>query len=178
VSRILLFEGAAADVQRAAQQLVASDWVHWFDSIDVVWQAGQQQTVLRVSWNCPADEVAVFDQTVRGVADQHALQAVTNTASSLLDGLPDLTFKLLPCQAHQFLQPLLLQPGLRIVQIASLGVLHVYGCAKNSNVVSDELLLQLRLMGGDWCSRHWPQKAGLVAEAGWRNALLQEFQQT
>ena len=178
VSRILQFEGAAADVQRAAQQLVASDWVHWFDSIDVVWQAGQQQTVLRVSWNCPADEVAVFEQTLQEVADQHALQAVSNTASSLLDGLPDLTLKVLPGQAHQLLGPLLQTPGVRVIQIVALGVLHVYGCATEASVVSVEMQQQLQLMGGDFLSRHWPQRAGRAAEAVWRQALVQEFQQT
>ena len=41
-----------------------------------------------------------------------------------------------------------------------------------------EMQQQLQLMGGDFLSRHWPQRAGRAAEAVWRQALVQEFQQT
>jgi FAD/FMN-containing dehydrogenase len=180
-SRVVQLQGPPKSVLAAASQLISRDWVHWFDAIDVVWQSGadgEAQPVLRLAWNCPADEVAVFEQEVHLVARQYVLQKVSSPAVGLLDGLPDLAVRLQPQAAAGLAQQLLSHPGLRIVQIASLGVLHVYGAGAGSFAIGSDLQRQLEHSGGDWHSRHQPRRPGQGAEARWRQILLEEFQRS
>ncbi|MFN5283799.1 MAG: FAD-linked oxidase C-terminal domain-containing protein, partial [Planctomyces sp.] len=180
-SRVVQLQGPPKSVLAAASQLISRDWVHWFDAIDVVWQSGadgEAQPVLRLAWNCPADEVAVFEQEVHLVARQYVLQKVSSPAVGLLDGLPDLAVRLQPQAAAGLAQQMLSRPGLRIVQIASLGVLHVYGAGADSVAIGSDLQRQLEQSGGDWHSRHQPRRPGQGAEAQWRQILLEEFQRS
>lgn len=180
-SRVVQLQGPPKSVLAAASQLISRDWVHWFDAIDVVWQSGadgEAQPVLRLAWNCPADEVAVFEQEVHLVARQYVLQKVSSPAVGLLDGLPDLAVRLQPQAAAGLAQQMLSRPGLRIVQIASLGVLHVYGAGADSVAIGSDLQRQLEPSGGDWHSRHQPRRPGQGAEAQWRQILLEEFQRS
>ncbi|MFN5744056.1 MAG: FAD-binding oxidoreductase [Planctomyces sp.] len=180
-SRVVRLQGPPKSVLAAASQLISRDWVHWFDAIDLVWQSGadgEAQPVLRLAWNCPADEVAVFEQEVHLVARQYVLQKVSSPAVGLLDGLPDLAVRLQPQAAAGLAQQMLSRPGLRIVQIASLGVLHVYGAGADSVAIGSDLQRQLEQSGGDWHSRHQPRRPGQGAEAQWRQILLEEFQRS
>ncbi|MFM7831934.1 MAG: hypothetical protein ACKPJD_09095, partial [Planctomycetaceae bacterium] len=128
-------------------------------------------------WNCPPDEVVVFEDELRSVAQQQRLQWLPELSAELVDGLPDLTVRVLPGEAGAVAEHLLSRPGLRIVQIAALGVLHVYGAEAGSLEPDAELRQQLDQTGGDWSGRHQSQRAGVVAESIWRRILLEEFQQ-
>jgi len=177
VSRVVQLAGSSQAVTAAARMLVDRDWLHWFDAIDVIRQSGVEQAVLRVAWNCPPDEVVVFENELRSVAQQQRLQWLPELSAELVDGLPDLTVRVLPGEAGAVAEHLLCRPGLRIVQIVALGVLHVYGAEAGSLEPDAELRQQLEQTGGDWSGRHQSQRAGVVAESTWRRILLEEFQQ-
>jgi len=181
-SRLVQFQGPAPAVLAAAWQLASRDWVHWFDAIDVVWQgatgAGTAGAVLRVAWNCPSAEVAVFERELQSAARQFQLRSIASRSDGLLDGLPDLTVRVQPQTAARVAEQLQRHPGLRIVQIVALGVLHVYGPGAETVVLTQDLQWQLEQTGGDWHSRHRPYRQSMAAEVQWRRLLLEEFQRS
>ncbi len=178
-SGVFRLSGSVETVNMAARQLLATCWIHWFDSVDVLLQPGTEQAELRISLNCPAEEWGVYLTTVEGLCREHGLLLNSEPQHGLVpDGLPDVMLKTTPDRAVELGRHVGQRYGMRVVVIAGHGVVHGYvvsgddkGLPQRVRECVTELNEGLAEHGGDWQSRHLSRGAASGVEAVWLEVL-------
>jgi glycolate oxidase subunit GlcD len=177
VTSIYWLDGAADSVSRAVPLLLKNNWMHWFDSIDLLADGNTHR--LRIVINCPAEESPVVDSFLSKFASSQSLtlKSEPNVAAPL-DGLPDFAFKSSP-EYVVALTHSLATAGVRCVTLCYNGVIHGYlpegtGQSDRIRTLVTQYAQQLESIGGDWQSRHLPPPAPSALETGWITRLVQE----
>jgi glycolate oxidase subunit GlcD len=185
--------GTYDDVSKAASGLLATCWVHWFDAVDVVFDAKSEACLLRIALNCPAYEWTVYEEFLSSLARRHHLSSTLNSAASVSpDGCPDFVLKTTPDQVLKTAREIAAESGIRCIALCYNGVVHGY-LDQQADTLSDrsrivthaaaEMLSSiirkytksLHEVGGDWQSRHLPVSPPAGFEAEWLALLEQEF---
>lgn len=164
-------------ISRAVPLLLKNNWMHWFDSIDLLMEGTTCR--LRIVVNCPTAEYPLVDAFLSSFAIGQSLTLNSECdVAAPLDGCPDFVFKSSP-EYEIALTRELAANGVRCVTLCYNGVVHGYLPEASSKVDRIRELIarhanQLQSIGGDWQSRHLPQAAPSALEADWIHRLVQE----
>lgn len=195
--------GSCESVSQAAAAMLATCWLHWFDSVDVVVEGSQEWCRLRISLNCPADESAVYEKHLSSLAAKHELLLHSESIASVpADGCPDFVLKTTPDEVIPLARKVSVENDVTCVALCYNGAVHGY--LKNGlqtgnagtgtrqsfdrSLTASAAEVQLRItsiiercskeihaVGGDWQSRHVPSTAASGVEEQWLQQLEQEF---
>jgi len=166
--------GERPSLRRAASSVFRSSWIHWLESFDGIVDG---QTSLRATVHCPIQEVEIFDEYFRNLANDHGLEFQTSAVSEFqADGLPDFVVKTTVDQVLQTAFDLGNNPGIRCVALCSNGVVHGYVSDPGSIFkLLQPLEAGLHAEGGDWRSRHVSDRSAASPESGWMDILREEW---
>ena len=202
-THLFLLTGRCESVSQAAAAMLATCWMHWFDSVDVVVEGSQESCRLRISLNCPVYESTVYEEHLSAFAAKHELLLHSESISSVpTDGCPDFVLKTTPDQAIPLARRVAVENDATCISLCYNGVVHGY--LKNGSEAdpgtretrqsSDRILTtsatevqltitniiercskEIQAGGGDWQSRHIPPTAPSGVEVQWLRQLEQEF---
>jgi len=176
--------GISGLVAQAAHSLLATCWIHWFDSVDLLMNGCSETCRLRISLNCPDYEQPVYWNYLADFAAKMQLAIQSEPAISVpTDGCPDFVMKTTPDQAIALSREMAAEHDLRCVTLCYNGVIHGYFNTLPGDDEIAERITQLigryskalTLAGGDWQSRHLPAPTPSGVEAAWLKQLEQEF---
>jgi glycolate oxidase subunit GlcD len=185
--------GPFDELSQAMSRLLATCWMHWFDSVDVLMPPGGESCEARIALNCPEAEWPVYADFVGRIAADQRLTMNTSlsppTRVEDFDGCPDIAFKTTPARVLALARELAVESGLRCVALCYNGVVHGYfsdtesgaGAADPATRVAaltTRHAAQLFETGGDWQSRHLPRTATQPLERDWLETLTREFSRT
>ena len=180
-TNVYRLRGSSESVERAVSTMLKSCWMHWFDSIDVLYAPRDaQRPELRIAVSGPAFEANVADSYLKKVAVDHRLACdVAMNAPTPLDGLPDLALKTTADRAISLAAEIARDFALRTMALSYPGVVHVFGDGDGALVerlraIVDRYASRLQEAGGDWMSRHLAAAAPSELEARWISILEQE----
>lgn len=177
VTSVYWLDGTADAVSRAVPPLLKNNWMHWFDSIDLLAEGNRRR--LRVVINCPDAESSVVDAFLSKFAASQSLTLQSNpNVAAPMDGLPDFVFKSSPEHIVALTQSLA-AATVRCVTLCYNGVIHGYlpeGIDKANRIreLVTQYAPQLESIGGDWQSRHLAPLAPSALETDWVTRLVQE----
>ncbi len=195
--------GRCEPVSQAAAAMLATCWLHWFDSIDVVLEGRLESCRLRISLNCPAYESAIYEEHLLSFAAKHELLLHSESMSSVpVDGCPDFVLKTTPNQAIPLARRVAVENDVTCVALCYNGAVHGYlkngpgtstvgsGTRQSSNRslttsateiqrkitnIIERCSKEIHADGGNWQSRHIPFTAPSGVEVQWLQQLEQEF---
>jgi hypothetical protein len=158
--------------------LLKNNWMHWFDSIDLIATADTCQ--LRIVTNCPDAECPLVEAFLSSFAKSQSLglDAQRNVPAPT-DGCPDFVFKSSPEHVVKLAREIASTGGIRCVTLCYNGVVHGYisdDSVRRDRIQSlvSQFADQLQAIGGDWHSRHLPAAAPSAVESEWISRLVQE----
>jgi len=171
---IFVMEGAAESVRQAAPLLLKDCWMHWFDAVDVIEQAGT--CTLRITVHCPPAEWCIFENHLSAFAATQHLQFNVLRDTVPADGCPDLVLKTSPEHVLALAASLARTDGVRCVALCYNGLVHAYLPESVEQPARTHELARphidaLHAIGGDWHSRHLPQPMPSAMEAAWIHTL-------
>jgi len=195
--------GSRESVSQGATAMLATCWMHWFDSVDVVVEDSQESCRLRISLNCPAYESAIYEEHLSSFATKHELLLHSESVASVpADGCPDFVLKTTPDQVIPLAHRVAVENDVTCVALCYNGVVHGYlkngletsTAGSGIRQASDRSLTtsateiqrkitniiercskEIQAAGGDWQSRHIPSTAPSGVEVQWLQQLEQEF---
>lgn len=181
-SGVFFLSGGYQSITQATAALLATCWIHWFDSVDVLFQGDVEQCQLRIALNCPAAEWQVYEAWLQSFAKQHNLSLKSDSTTPLRpDGCPDFALKTTPDQVLQLARQIVSDKSANCIALAYNGVVHGYlnppvtDARSQINDIIQRYAPVLHKIGGDWQSRHIPSAAPTGQEATWLKQLGQEF---
>lgn len=186
VTQAFVADGVMSRIQETVQEILGVSWMHWLDSIDVLPSPGFRQGRLRVNFNCPAEECAVYESWLNQVCGRHQLTVLKNLAGvSIHDGLPDFVVKTSPESVFE-LAGRLSAEHYSLVILAYNGVIHGYQtggrrpaeCSSQIVRILQPFESQIHASGGDWSSRHVVRPEAAGREADWLGILMDEFRKS
>jgi len=195
--------GSCESVSQAAAAMLATCWLHWFDSVDVVVEGRQEWCRLRITLNCPAHESAVYAEHLSSFAAKHELLLHSESIALVpADGCPDFVLKTTPDQVIPLARRVAVENDVTCVALCYNGAVHGYlqdgsgtgpgsrGALQSSsqsptssaaesqfkvaNIIA-RCSKEFHAVGGDWQSRHIPATAPSGVEVQWLRQLEQEF---
>lgn len=189
---VFTLTGRESDLLAAAAALTGTDWVHWLDAVDLLFDAGTTGCRLRIVLNCPAEEWDVYEAHLSTLAAGHRLTLQGERVPlHPAEGCPDFTLKTTPDRAAALGRMIAAEQGVRCVVLCYNGVVQGYlpqqeprASARETATVDAraqvERIVQsveqeLSLVGGDWQSRHVPMAEPVGVEAVWLKQLEEEF---
>jgi glycolate oxidase subunit GlcD len=181
-SGVFSLTGHVASVAKANAALLATCWIHWFDSVDVVFDGashGNLETCqLRIALNCPAEEWPVYTEFLTTFATTHGLALQADSTIALApDGCPDFALKTTPDQAVKLAREIAVANSMKCIALSYNGVVHGYlkhsaaDAASRIATIIQRYSQGLLEAGGDWQSRHVPRQAPTGVEAEWLERL-------
>ncbi len=195
--------GNSDSVSQAAAAMLATCWIHWFDSVDVLVAGSEESCRLRIALNCPAYESGVYEQHLSAFAATHGLALHSESVVSIpADGCPDFVLKTTTDQAIRLARRIALENDVTCIALCYNGVVHGY--LRNSSTTSpgssgtrqssdrslttsatetqwkvtriiERCSKEIHAVGGDWKSRHLPAVAPAGVELPWFQQLEKEF---
>ncbi|MCO6457761.1 MAG: FAD-binding protein [Pirellulaceae bacterium] len=189
-SGVARLTGVSDAIDRCAAALLASCWLHWFDSVDVLLPGPSGEDQLRVAWNCAPGERAVYESRLCELAAEHKLRVTMEAdAGPIADGLPDLVLKTTADQCLGLARQVVSNHPFQCVALCYSGVVHAYAaerCDVEGQVAAaaSQFAARLHERGGDWRSRHCVSANALDSpgsiderdvESRWLAILEQEF---
>ena len=182
MSGVFTMSGSDQAVSQATAALLATCWIHWFDSVDVLFDGSAETCQLRIALNCPAAEWPVYAAYLQSFAAAQQLSLVSDSATALLpDGCPDFALKTTPDQALTLAREIVRDNTTTCIALAYNGVVHGYlkqpvtDALSQINSIIQRYSPALFQNGGDWQSRHIPSAPPAGVEAEWLKVLGQEF---
>jgi len=190
---VFRLSGISSVVARAAEKLLTTCWIHWFDSIDLLIDGRSDHYDLRISLNCPDYEQPVYWNYLAEFAAKMQLAFQSEDAVSLpADGCPDFVLKTTPDHAIALSRRIAAEHNVRCVTLCYNGVIHGYlnDCQDERKVdgfinglknvdritqIIGQSAESLTAVGGDFQSRHLSPPAPTGVEAVWLKQLEQEF---
>ena len=177
---------------KAVSKLLKTCWIHWFDSVDAMFDATSGDCCVRISLNCPSFEWTVYEKFLADFAESHDLQMNSDkNATSPIDGCPDFVLKTTPDRVVALAADVSAMAGVDCIALCYNGVVHGYlksqrkpslarGAAssdeqQNVRSIVSRHAKSLIDAGGDWHSRHLPQELPQRLELSWLTMLEQEF---
>jgi glycolate oxidase subunit GlcD len=154
-----------------------SCWIHWFDSVDILYHPADNRWSLRFLLNAPADEwhiaeAFLTEQCTRLQLSNHTKQ-VEHPPS---DGLPDLMFKTTRDHAMQIVHELTTNATLKVSASCHTGTVHFFSeDSTQLKRLADSYQASIMDRGGELHSRHWPLPSSLESERHWLNVLTAAF---
>ena len=136
VNGVFRLTGSAAAVSTAVPSLLASCWIHWFDSIDyLISDASSDSRELRIVVNAQSHEWSQFESFIHAFGTTNGLVvAAEHGRPAPLDGCPDVVFKTSPEKLITIAEDVA-RSGTRVVAQCGCGVVHGY-VADNANPVA------------------------------------------
>lgn len=154
-----------------------SCWIHWFDSVDILYNPTDSSWSLRLLLNAPADEW----QVAVGFIDEHCQRLGLSSTSRMVqqppsDGLPDLCFKTTRDHALHIAQDVARNSSIKLSASCHTGVIHFY-CVDQQllNRVADSYRASILERGGELHSRHWSLPSVIESERHWFEVLSAAF---
>lgn len=180
------------DVSKAVSKLVATCWIHWFDSVDVLFDSATGDCRVRIALNCPLSEWPVYEQFLAAFAKSYGLQMCAQKAApGPIDGCPDFVLKTTPDRVMALAAEVSAEAGADCIALCYSGVVHGYLRSERQasvgvSLVSSDEPQKVRTIvsrheralvaaGGDWHSRHLPADSPKGLESNWLTMLEQEF---
>lgn len=181
-SGVFMLSGSQQSVSQATAALLATCWIHWFDSVDVLFTGPAETCQLRIALNCPAAEWPVYNAYLQSFAAVHKLSLTSDSTTPLIpDGCPDFALKTTPDQAIELARQIVADNAVTCIALAYNGVVHGYlnqpatDARSQINTIIQRYSPALHKIGGDWQSRHIPSPPPAGVEAAWLKLLGQEF---
>lgn len=177
-NRYFSISGDTEFVLRAAASLQGSCWIHWFDSVDLVYRNIDCQ--IRVVLNCAESEANVFEAQLQSIAKSNNLMLrSSDNPPHRYVGCPDFIFKTTPERAIEVGREIAKGIKFTLVSLGICGVLHGYAHTTESLThigdVARSYELEIFEAGGELRSRHFPAKNPTGVEAKWLEQLEREF---
>ncbi len=124
--------GSCESVSQAAVAMLATCWLHWFDSVDAVLEGSHESCRLRISLNCPVYESGVYMEHLSAFAAKHELRLHSESIASVpADGCPDFVLKTTPDQVIRLARSVAVENDVTCIALCYNGVVHGYlqrGC--------------------------------------------------
>ncbi len=185
-THLFFLTGNCETVTKAASAMLATCWMHWFDSADVVVEGSAESCRLRIALNCPAYESAVYEEYLSGFAATHGLTLHGETTTFIpADGCPDFVLKTTPDQVIPLARRIAFENEVTCIALCGNGVVHGYlqhGIEPGAPDVQlkitriiDRCAKEIHAVGGDWRSRHIPAFVSSGVETQWLRQLEKEF---
>lgn len=182
MSGVFTLTGDDPSVCRATAALLATCWIHWFDSVDVLPGRDVATSQLRIALNCPAAEWPVYAAYLQSFAAGQGLSLSSDTKTGLLpDGCPDFALKTTPDNVLTLARQIVAEHAVTCIALAYNGVVHGYlthpatDARSQVHKIIEHYSPTLFQNGGDWQSRHIPSAPPAGIEAEWLKVLGQEF---
>lgn len=154
-----------------------SCWIHWFDSVDILYDPTDNSWSLRLLLNAPADEW----QVAEGFIDEHCQRLGLGSNFRVVhqppsDGLPDLCFKTTRDHALHIAQNIVRDSSIKLSASCHTGVIHFYSVDQQLlNRVTDSYRASILERGGELHSRHWSLPSVVESERHWFEVLSAAF---
>jgi len=161
------------------EHLSHSCWIHWFDSVDMLYDPVDHAWTLRLLLNAPVDEWLIAEAYVLRQCERLRL----GSKSAMVphppsDGLPDLVFKTTPAHGLEIANQLAVATSIKVSVSCYTGTLHFYG---EDHDLLERLAADYRAgiveRGGELHSRHWDVSPSLETERKWIDLLTAAFHQ-
>ena len=172
--------GPVEALSSAVPQLLKNNWMHWFDSIDLLLDSQAAHCGLRIVVNCPSDESPLVETYLKTFSSQQSLvYRVEQDVAAPMDGLPDFVLKTSPELVIPLARDVAKAGGIRCVTLCYNGVVHGFvedgpdKLKRIESVVSSKAS-ELYAVGGDWHSRHLAAVSPSPVEASWLSIFAQE----
>lgn len=154
-----------------------SCWIHWFDSVDILYHPADNRWSLRFLLNAPADEWQIAEAFL---AEQCTRLQLSNCTKQVEhppgDGLPDLMFKTTRDHAIQIVHELTTNAALKVSASCHTGTVHFFSeDSTQLNRLADTYRASIMDRGGELHSRHWPLPFSLESECHWLSVLTAAF---
>lgn len=185
---IFHLRGVPQSVYKAGAELLSTCWLHWFDSVDVVYGATGTEGAceLRIQWHGPGAERPVCEEWLRGLAARQSLE-LSETAETLSDGLPDFVLKTVPEGLERVAADLVSAGDWQVTALLYCGVLHGRFVGHVREGSADIWKTKLRRLfeewqpivaakGGDVQSRHLHRESIGEPESGWLRTFAEELE--
>jgi glycolate oxidase subunit GlcD len=154
-----------------------SCWIHWFDSVDVLYDPADGRWSLRLLLNAPADEWQVAEDFIYKQCQRLGLSGsskMVNLPPS--DGLPDLSFKTTRDHALYITQDIVRNSSIKISASCHTGAILFYSVDQPLiNRLADSYRASILERGGELHSRHWPLPSVIESERHWFEVLSAAF---
>ncbi len=183
-SGVFELQGPDEAVGAATSELLATCWMHWFDSVDVVHDG--RSCRMRIALNCPAEEWPVYERFLESFAASHGLTLQSDMSRPQSpDGCPDFSLKTTPDRVLPLAREIAAQEPVKCIALAYNGVVHGYfnyqantptDIASRVTQLIDRYSPALFEVAGDWQSRHVSRPAPTGVEATWLKLLQQELE--
>lgn len=178
---LVFLEGSPLAQERAAAEILKSDFLHWFESVD--WVGGRENAAprLRIGVHCPPGEWRIFVDYLSTLANTNGLKATAETGNgSVVDGLPDLVLKTTVEQVIPLAREITLSPWMRCTALCYNAVVHVYVMpgADLAGILAELVARfsgRLHEIGGDWHSRHLGNRISSQEEEAWIGTLAKDW---
>jgi hypothetical protein len=186
--------GSDESIARSAAALLATCWIHWFDSVDVLMDGNNTENYkLRIVLNCPEYETAVYDEYLSSFSTRHGLTMSSESVSfPPADGCPDFMLKTTPDQVISLARQVSAGHDVICIALCYNGVVHGYlshgpeeagGDASTSaleaegkiSTIIDRWSEDLQVIGGEWRSRHVSSRSASEVESPWIEQLEKGF---
>lgn len=180
-TNLIWMSGPFAAVSKAIPDLLKNCWMHWIDSIDLILDSPDDECVLRMVVNCPAEEFAVVETFMTQFSQSSGLaMTIDRERAAPTDGCPDFVLKTTPDQVLGRAREISRQGGVRCVTLCYNGVIHGYveddvNKVDRIRTIVNSHVEELHAIGGDWHSRHLPSHTPSPLEASWISILEQEM---
>jgi hypothetical protein len=170
--------GDSDSIENAASSLIATCWMHWFESIDVVCRGSGCE--LRVELNCDESEWQVYTAHLAAVAQLRGLSMKSEiNPSPHFHGCPDFVLKTTPDRAISLAREITASANFTCVALCACGVVHGYAISPAQIARIAEIVSRYEAglfeVGGDWRSRHVAPAEPTGVEAQWLTQLEREF---
>jgi hypothetical protein len=171
--------GDRTSLAEFGDNLSHSCWIHWFDSVDMLYDPLNHSWNLRLLWNAPADEWLIAEAYVLEQCKRLRLSSKSaRVPGPPSDGLPDLMFKTTPAHGREIASHLAVKSSIKVSVACYTGALHFYGEDRD---LLERLATNYRAdiveRGGELHSRHWDVPPSLETERNWINLLTAAFHQ-
>ena len=131
-THVFSLSGSCESVSQAAVAMLATCWLHWFDSVDAVLEGSHESCRLRISLNCPVYESGVYMEHLSAFAAKHELRLHSESIASVpADGCPDFVLKTTPDQVIRLARSVAVENDVTCIALCYNGVVHGYlqrGC--------------------------------------------------
>ncbi len=170
--------GTSDQLSSTIPQLLMNNWMHWFDSIDLIIDSGHSH--LRIVVHGPAAESSIVESYVSSLAASRSLGLdVKRNVAAPTDGCPDFVLKTSPEYVAKLACRVSQSEGVRCIALCYNGVVHGYVTPTEKLVEKIRTVVatrsdELQRIGGHWHSRHFTDTLPSSVEANWIRVFEQE----
>jgi glycolate oxidase subunit GlcD len=174
---LVTIRGHVETLLKFSHTLCHTCWIHWFDSVDILYHPTDNAWSLRLLLNAPDNEWQIAASYLAEQCSALQLQwSSVETIHPPHDGLPDLILKTTSDHALQLVCEIAQNASTSISAACHTGAIHLFEDDKELlEQIAERYRESIWERGGELHSRHWPVPTSLASERHWLEVLTRAF---